>query len=337
MNPFTNAKVIASGVNPAVYHQREFPRGHREFVMSRGEIMEFNHSPQGWVLGRGEESTPSTEFGSLVDTIVLSPTEFFHRFAIIPEDAPKKPSVTQRNAKKPSPETIAAIEWWDKWLLEHEGCVIVKPDMNGGAHTAAKRLHDDPKIAALLKCSDTQVYVTGEYHDKATGIVVPVKALLDIVPRLGSPFQKSLADLKTAKNAAAGYWNRACFDNDYHVQAAWYSDLYTAATGEDRTDWLHVIVENMPPYEPARRILDTAFVDLGRDMYIAALQRYCRCLAAGYWPGYDDDQRDSANGWTWTHVEPWMISRANGQLADIPADLQQKVPEPEEAPLDLIP
>ena len=46
----------------------------------------------------------------------------------LPEDAPKKPSSSQRNAKKPSPETVAAIAWWDEWNAKHGGKVEVGED-----------------------------------------------------------------------------------------------------------------------------------------------------------------------------------------------------------------
>lgn len=326
ISPFINAKVVASGVDPRVYHaEQKVPRGHPERVMTRGELMTFNRNPQAWILGVEDPSTKATEFGQVAETIALSPETFFERIAIQPETYTNKKGQPSKWKNDRRIEEVAA------WLDEHEGFLCIKGETNGVAHAAVKRLQEDAKISALLACSETQVVVTGEYQDKGTGLVVPVKCMIDILPKAGSPFQKCIADMKTARNASPGAWSRVVFDDGLHVQAAFYSDLYVAATGEDRTDWLHVIVENVQPYEPARRILELAFVELGRDQYQLALKRYCRCLAARHWPGYDADG-GAYGGWTMTNLEPWMVARANGQVLDLPEPEPET--EPDEKPAD---
>lgn len=327
---FQDCKVLATGVDPRVYHAKPLPRGHKDFVMTRSELMSFYWNPRGWILGSEEKGTKSTEFGSLVNCITLTPKLFFNLVAICPATYTNKKG--EQSAWKKDLRNQEIADWYE----ENEGRLIVKSDANGQAHAAAKRLREDGKIAALLDCSDAEVLVQGTYHDRATDVSIPVKALLDLVPRLGSPFQRCLADLKTARNAAPAGWGRTCFDDDLHVQAAFYTDLYASATGEDRTDWLHVIVENLHPYEPARRLLASDFVSLGREQYIAALQRYCRCLASGYWPGYDDEG-DTWNGWGHTYLEPWMSARASGRLVDLPPLPKQDEPEAEKREDDLMP
>lgn len=316
MNPFTNARIIQIGADPEEYHAKPFNRGDKRFVMTRSELTTFARNPQGWLRGYEDEETRSTEFGSLVDCIALTPDQFFARFAIAPETYTNKKGEQSawRNDKR-----VAEVA---EWLEENEGKTIVKRDVNAGAHAAVERLKGDERIAALLACSDTQVFVTGEYHDQDTGLVINVKALLDLVPKVGSPYQKCLGDLKTARNAAPGAWARVCFEQGYGIQAAFYSDLYVAATNEDRTDWLHIIVENEPPYEVARRLISAEFVQYGRDQYFAALRAYCQCLSRNFWPGYDD-VGETWNGWRWVQPEPWMVTRTLGCELDI-------TPEPKE-------
>lgn len=326
---FQNCKRVCDDYDPREYHKHPLPRGHRDYVMTRGELMKFNSCPERWIEGEQEESTDATVFGNGVETVALSPKHFFERIAIPPTHYTNKKGeqIKWRRAES-NPE-------YADWLAENEGKLEITAEVNGRIHAAAKRLRENEKIAALLDCSDTQVLVTGEYHDKVTGLIVPVKALLDLVPRMGSGFQKCLADLKAYKNASRAIWPRICFDDDLHVQAAFYSDLYIAATGEDRTDWLHVIVENKHPYQPGRRIMEAAFRQLGRDQYLHALQRYCRCLLAGKWPGYDDEG-DTWNGWGWVYMEPWMEARANGRVMDLPP-LPKEEPEPEPEKDDITP
>jgi hypothetical protein len=96
-----------------------------------------------------------------------------------------------------------------------------------------------------------------------------------------------------------------------HVQAALYLDLYTRATGEDRTDFLHAISESEPPYEPGRALLTAGsqfdFVEEGRRVYVDALRFYCRCVKSGKWPGYADMAENSIHGWPICQPEAWMI------------------------------
>lgn len=308
-NPFTNARIAAVNADPGEYHAVSGVRGRPGFVMSRSELMRFKDNPQKWIRGIQDEATESTEFGDLVDCVFLQPDSFMKRFALLPKDPPRRPSEKQRNAKNPSRSTLEAIVFWDDFNTRHAGKQIVPSDTNGSAHAAVERLMADERIAALLACSDRQVYLLGEYQDSRTGMTVPVKALLDLVPRVGSPFQHCLADLKTARSAAHWLWTKECFNRGYHTQAALYTDLYVAATGQERTDWLHVIVENEPPYEPARRIMAPDFVDLGRQQYLAALRYYCQCLKENKWPSYDDGD-DTWNGWSWVYAAPYMVTQA---------------------------
>ena len=145
-------------------------------------------------------------------------------------------------------------------------------------------------IEQIIKCSDTQVYVTAEYLDKETGICVPVRALLDLVPHtLSDLWGKCLGDLKLTTNASQGAWTRKVWDSNYHVQAAFYSDMYRCAKpNEERTDWFNVVSEDHPPYESAVWLVSADFVELGRMRYIAALEQYCRCLKENVWPSYND-------------------------------------------------
>ena len=307
MNTFQNAKIIGTEVDPSVYHQfGEKKRGHPNFVMSRSEISDFIRNPNSWLRGFENDETESTEFGTVVDCIALTPKRFFEQFAICPE------TYTNKKGEKSAWRNDMRIAEVAEWHEANKGRLIVKQDANAGAHAAAERLNSDEKISALLGCSDVQVFVTAEYHDKETQRIVPVKALIDIVPKTGSAFQHCLADLKTARNASKGAWPRVCFDQGYHVQAAFYMDLYAAATDESRTDWLHVLVENKPPYAIGRRVLTADFLTMGRDQYLAGLRDYCACLENNSWPGYDDVGEDwnSWNGWTITHPELWMVQRS---------------------------
>lgn len=295
--PLIDAKIVAKNVSNDVYFRQEAQRGDPRFVMSRGELMEFNRCPQRWLRGYESEESKATEWGSLIDCLALQESEFAGRFAVAPETY-----VNDKGEEKPWNWNANVCK---EWREDQIGKEIVKSEKLTEAKNAVKMLYGNPTIAELLRCSEKQVMAIATYEDEETGISVPLKVLLDLVPK-GETYGKCLGDLKTATSAHPAVWARAVNEHNYHVQAAMYLDVYKAATGEDRTDWLHVVQESYPPWQAATWLLSSEFVELGRMKYLNALGKYCRCLKAGQWPGYES----TAITWgDWGIISPesWMV------------------------------
>lgn len=316
MNPFrkpTDRPAVTPGVNPNAYHAigHQFDRGDARRTMSRSELQEFAVNPHRWLSGVQEEDTDALQWGLLVDCLVLTPHRLETDYAIAPETYPSEPL---KKGGEPVPKrwnwnATYCKEW--RALREKEGKVVVKSDDASEAWKAREILFRDKKVAALIAASQTQVQVLVDYHDEQTGIVVPIKCLLDLAADPASEFGTMLGDLKTTYNAAVGPWARHCFNQGYHIQAALYMDAYNAATGLKYNQWAHVIQESAPPYEVGRRVMydyetETNLIKMGRLTYRKALRDYCQCLATGFWPGYDDL---SPSGWTCVEAEAWMLKQ----------------------------
>lgn len=299
-NPLSNAKIIGAGIDPQVYHRQDSRRGDSLYVMSRGDLMEFARCPRRWLAGYQGNGSTSTEWGSLIDGLVLDGAKFGERFAVTPETYPDAKTGEQK------PWTFQA-NYCKTWKKEHEGMTVVKYAEMQTANEAVKVLKSNPVIVSLLEQSAHQVMVVAEYHDKATGLVVPIKRLIDIVPNKDSAFPKSLWDLKTAASAATHPWKRSVFDHSYHVQAAMDLDAYTAATGEDRVDYRHIVQENYEPWETDMCLLSAEFVELGRLQYQVALMNYSKCLSTNEWPGYEAQQ--VIEGCRLIEPESFMLAR----------------------------
>ena len=179
------------------------------------------------------------------------------------------------------------------WIEEHEKFSVISNSDYIEARNAADRLMADETISELISGSDKQVHVSGLYKDEATKMVIPVQCLIDLAPKKDSPFQKSLCDLKTTRNASQRPFARQVFTFGWHIQAAMDLALYAAATGEDRCDWLFVAQENYAPFQTGRRLLSQDFIDIGRHAFQSALKRYARCLKTGVWDGYDPAEQFS--------------------------------------------
>jgi hypothetical protein len=306
-NPLRAGKLIGT-VEREAYHKSEHPRGHPEFAMSRGELVEFNKCPNRWLLGYESEETKATEWGTIIDCLVLTPERFENEFSVTPLEYPATPKKKGEVPEmKPWNRNATYCREWE----DAQTGTVVKGDVLTQAQNAVKFLMADKQIAELIQCSEKQVMVVGEYRDEDTGIVVPLKGLIDLLPDREGRFGSALADLKTCYTANPFSWTKAVDQHGYDIQAALYLDLHNATEGtSDRLEFLHVLQESYPPWQVGRRILSEEFVQLGRMKYLSALKRYCQCLKANSWPGFDDgEDRDILNGWRLVQPEAWMINR----------------------------
>lgn len=107
----------------------------------------------------------------------------------------------------------------------------------------------------------------------------PCKGRLDWIGRLAT------VDLKTTRDASPEAVERAFFNLGYHVQAAFYSDGYEAATGT-RLPFVVIAVESSSPYVVQVYEVPEELLDLGRETYRTWLARRAMCIAEAEWPGY---------------------------------------------------
>jgi PDDEXK-like domain of unknown function (DUF3799) len=285
---FQNCTIEGIGINSSEYHNQEAKRGSPDFVMSPSSLKLFLECPARWIAGYKPPESEAKAWGNLLDCLLLTPKQFDSRYTVKPE--------TYKDAKtgdeKPwNGNSNICKEWLSK--VADGVCVVTKKNVFE-AQAAVSRLMRDETIASFISASDTQVQITGEWHDESTGLVIPVQCLIDCVPRLGTEWFRNLGDLKTTRNAGQRAFSRWCFTASYHVQAAMDLDLFNATIAKNeleekgRNDWLFIIQENYEPYETGRRLLSQDFVQIGRQTYQHALKMYARALKTGEWKGYDN-------------------------------------------------
>ena len=302
-----NCKIISHNTDVDVYRRQTNPRGHPEFICSSGMLRTFLECPRRWVLGYGqdEESTDSTDWGSLIDSRWLTPMKFREQSIVRPATYP----APKTHAKVKSGEIAEGdpIKWNSNaticadWESRHEGLKIVKSDDFAQSDLALERLAG---FNGIIDRANKQTFIMGEYSDKSTGLNIYVRALVDILPFNG----RTVYDLKTCRSADPANWNRVVFDHGYHVQAALYLDMVNDAIGEDRTDFVHILSENVAPYETGLALLSQEFIEMGRATYRQALELYAQCLMTGVWPSYHVDQ--SIEGMALIQPEPWMAMKS---------------------------
>ena len=289
MKVFESARIVSSQYDPSDYHAFQVTegaeRGDRSFTQSRSELFECARCPARYIAGYQAPETDAMEYGKVSDCLVLDYGRFKSKFVTCPD--------TYRNDKGEDKPWTFNAKVCKEWRENQIGKTIIKSEQHRSGLIARITLLECEPVADLLKHSDKQVFILGVYRDKATGIELNVKALIDIVPHGTSKrWSEVVADFKTCRSANPERWPREVFTFGYHVQGALYLDLFNEATGEQRTSFLHVLQENYPPYHVLTPLpmLSQEFIEIGRMQYLNALQLYCQCLNTGLWPSYPSSQ-----------------------------------------------
>lgn len=327
--PFTNGKIVGDQINNAEYHKATHARGDRNFVMTRSHLQQILTCAKRWRDGYEGDDTKATIWGSLIDCLVLTPDRFDQLFAIYPLTYPCDPTSKDPRTSKPwNANATYCREWKAEHVAAGRTCILEdKLDHDGEVveETAATTMKRARAAVAALKadtiawefvaCSRKQVMITVDYVDEATGLVIPVKVLIDLYPDSQHPkYGKALGDLKTTINAAPGAWEKAVVDRGYDIQAA-MNILAARACGDDRVTFHHVIEESYEPWQPAKRQLAEEYLTAGAEVLLHGLAYYAQCLKHDYWPDYESGSPAGAmviNGWQMSQPPSWIVNRAAG-------------------------
>lgn len=229
---------------------------------------------QAWLNGE-QEDTPALKFGRLVHTATFLPKEFNSTVVISPEDAPKRPTQKQINAKKPSPATVEAVAFWKKFDESlPANAEVVDNDTYGEVCAVTESAE---KAIASLGCDITKWEAEKPVYKEWGGAII--KGRPDLITEIGG--EKVVIDLKTTQDAAEQSFARDVFNFKYFLQAAFYLEL----TGAKR--FILVAVEKEAPYAAKVYELDEASVAEGRKLMESAMATYVQCLKFNVWPSYD--------------------------------------------------
>ena len=329
-----NARIVSRDTNPASYHtQKVEDRGKPEYAVSSSDLKLFvSRCPSWWKNGGTLKESASFDFGDALDTLALTPTQFEARFAVQPTSylhktgkCPKCGSVSDSGAcrKCKCEREPAEIEkpWTNQsntcseWSEEQEkaGRKVISQQMMKDATAAKQRLMDDAQCSAFIAGCDKQVLIQAEWHDEKTGLVIPIRCLIDLASRPDGLFPKAIGDLKTTILAAPVQWANQAHKIGYDIQAAFNTDMFVAATDREITNFCFIIVENTFPFEIGRRYMEQSLDDpqdmgdiaSGRRQYSKIMADYCQCVKRGEWPVYDSTDESSATGWTLVSPNPY--------------------------------
>ena len=266
---------VEYGVPAHEYHRRELG------VATSGVLrMLRDKTPahyRAWVDAQDDQETPALLFGRAYHCRVLEPEVFAATYVRPPLGAPSRPTSRQRDAKKPSPDTVAAIEFWNAWDAENAGKEMLSADDFDRIEAMHTALMANPLAAGIMK--DGRSEVTMRWVDHETGVRCKARADWYVEGR------RFLMDLKTTDDASPAGFARSVAKYGYHVQHAHYSDG-ARCCGLPIQHYLILAQEKAPPYLSAVYHVDAPAEQRGFDLRHRSLTTLADCMRTGQWPGY---------------------------------------------------
>lgn len=235
---------------------------HATQAISKSGLDRVNQSPAHFKAWKQEpqKSTPAMEFGTAVHTAILEPDLFSESYHVGKIDRRTKEGKAQAEEIEASGKRILSEEDYNRiWLMRNEVF----------CHQSASE---------LFSSGNAEVSIITEYEG------VQAKCRMDFLIDGGL-----IVDLKTTESADPQSFGKSCATFRYHVQAAFYMDLYRHVTGEKAQGFYFVSVEKSSPYAVAVYELDADSIALGREAYYQNLETYKECMDSGKWPAYSTD------------------------------------------------
>lgn len=225
-------------------------------------------------------ATPAQTFGKAFHCALFEPERFKETYVVVPDDAPRKPSITQINAKNPSADTVIAVNWWGNFASE--GKLILSGEDMERIEAMMLSVQSHPWASKLVKGVETEV--TLYWIDEATGL--ECKARADAFKDLGA--KRYVVDAKSCLDASPAAFAKAVHSYGYHIQHAHYCKGF-AAVGKPLANYLILAIESEAPYVCQVYCIDAEAEARGYELIDRAAQRTRECLDSGKWPGYSED------------------------------------------------
>ena len=223
------------------------------------------------------EPTKQMLLGSAFHTLVLEPELFDKEYIVESANAPKRPTETQRNAKKPSNQTLSAIAFWDSFDDKAKGKTFVSLDDLERLTIMKQRVLEHPAASTILNMSGVteQSY---QWKDSQTGEICKSR------PDFHTDDGTLIVDLKTTSDASELGFQKSVHNFRYHVQAAFY-----LRSIEEAQQFVFIAVESKPPYLVAVYNASTDMINAGNRVADKNLATLAQCRKTGKWTGYSEE------------------------------------------------
>lgn len=231
-----------------------------------------------------KEPTAAMKAGTALHCAILEPGAFMNRFAIMPDNCPRRPTQRQIEAKKPSQATTDAIAFWTMWDLDNAGKQTMTATDAAEYLEIGCMVRQHPEVAPFFNRE-------GRAEHAVFGIDPITKMLCKVKPDYLTVFKtyNICLEVKSTDDARPAAFQRTAYNFGYFQAAAFYQDVIKWS-GQPPIDlYLILAFERTAPYGMKLYEVPDSELDRGRDQYMAAMAVYKECLDADYWPAYDTE------------------------------------------------
>ena len=223
------------------------------------------------------EPTKQMIIGSAFHSLVLEPDVFETEFIVEAVNAPKRPTATQRNAKKPSNQTLDAIAFWESFDNKAKGKTILSLEDIERLTIMKQRIVEHPAASTILNLSGVaeQSY---QWKDEKTGELCKSR------PDFHTDDGTLIVDLKTTSDASELGFQKSVHNFRYHVQAGFY-----LRSIKEAQQFVFIAVETKPPYLVAVYNASTDMINAGNRVADKNLETLANCRKSGKWLGYSEE------------------------------------------------
>ena len=262
---------------PEVYYQRSL-----DVANSTGLKIIDGRSPahfKYWVdHPEDEHDTPAKLFGKAFHCSTLEPDVFTRTYAVLPHDAPARPTAAMLKAAKPSPSSLERQDWWRNWEAKNGSRIVLPAEDYDRAQRMADSVRAHPVAAGLIVGGHREA--TLRWTDQETGVAC--KARIDnLIPK------EFMVDAKSCIDASPEGFARAAASYRYDAQAAHYMDG-ARECGEPVDYYIVLAVESEPPFVCVPYYFGHVEEQRGWALRQRAIRKQAECLRTGEWPGYSN-------------------------------------------------
>lgn len=244
--------MITESMSNNAYHAAE--------GISKSGLALILRSPAHFRYPEPKEPTRAMVIGSALHAAILEPELFASQYMLLKDVKDRRASEYKQ---------AVAVHGADFVLTGKEADYVAGMQESVRCHPYARQ--------ALLQPGRAELSVSSK--DPVTGVVVRIRP--DWLPDSGP-----MLDLKTTLDARYDAVSRSVVNYTYHMQQAFYQDVWEWETGEKRP-FEFLFIEKAMPHACKTYRLDEEAIQEGRRMYRQALNLYAECLERDEWPAYD--------------------------------------------------
>jgi exodeoxyribonuclease VIII len=242
------AGCLVTGMPNDAYHAYE--------GISKSGLDLIARSPAHYAYRTASEPSRAMVIGSATHAAILEPEQFDKQYMLLRDVTDRRSSVYKQAAEQFGADNV---------LTGTEADAVIGMRESVRLNSTAVELLD----------AEGYVEIAAFATDPITGVLVKCK-FDKLLKDLRSVDLKTTQDLRDFAKSVANY--------RYHVQQAYYSDVFAWATGLQLESFDFLAVEKDAPNASRLFRLDTPSIDYGRKLYRQALDLYAECLSRNEWP-----------------------------------------------------